>query len=103
MAGRALDLSKKDLMPKLRMSAFVEEGIMNVRMNDDMILPGEGGDLELSLEKGKKYYLNWYVEGRAKSHFRISVSSPKEAELHLSKILDSNGSDFGYFPFEITT
>ncbi len=88
-------------MKKVKMSAFVEDGVMSVRMNDDMVLPGNGGETEFKLLEGKKYFLNWYIEGASKSKFNISISSPQEARFNLKKELSKEGSEFGFYEFEL--
>ncbi len=88
-------------MKKLKVSAFVEDGVMSIRINDDMILPGEGGKTEIKLASGRSHYLNWYVEGKAFGKFRIALSLPTKNQFELNKPLDGQGQDFGFFHFKI--
>src|SRR5690606_24596136 len=69
---------------KLIASAFVESGTILLRLNGQLILEG-GGRVEVDLEKGQHYQLSWEVKGAEGSTYSMTVSSPREAELHLSK------------------
>jgi hypothetical protein len=63
-------------------------------MNDALVIDGSG-DFELDLDPNSTYVLNWFAEGKPKSNFRITVSSPAESSYQLNKALGSSGKDTG--------
>jgi len=81
-------------MKKLVISGFIEKGVLRIRMNDALIIDGNG-DFEMDLESGTMNILTWFVEGVPKSNFRITVSSPVEASFQINKSLGISGKDTG--------
>jgi len=86
-------------MKKLVVSAFIEEGTLRVRLNDKMIIDGNG-DFESTIQEKSFNLLTWYVEGIPKSNYRITVSSPSESSLQINKSVGAKGKDTGYHNVE---
>ena len=67
-------------------SVFVESGSIELKLNGESLLKGSGR-IERFLSSNTEQKLSWKINGPVGSSYTISVSSPKEAEFHLSKVL----------------
>jgi hypothetical protein len=86
-------------MKILRASTHVEEGTIELRLNGHVIgMPMTLYEKEIG--RGD-YQLEWKVEGKPYSAFRITVSSPVVAEFHLFRKLDGTGKSLGDYRFSI--
>ncbi|HKL02084.1 MAG TPA: hypothetical protein VJ911_00360 [Cryomorphaceae bacterium] len=83
-------------MKKLVVSGFIENGDLKIRLNDLLIIDGSG-DFESELSSNTDNMITWYVEGKPKSNFRITVSSPAESSFQVNKALGPKGKDSGIY------
>ena len=81
-------------------SVFVEEGTIVLKLNGAEIL-NKPGKVDMEIEKGKKYEVSWEVKAKAGNSYTLSISSPKEAEYHLTKVLPVEGTDHQEHQFSI--
>lgn len=80
-------------MANLTVSTHVQDGLLVLRLDDEMILEGSGVYDE-ELREGA-HVLQWYVKGIPSTSFALSISSPALAEFQISKKLPLSGRDFG--------
>jgi hypothetical protein len=83
-------------MRKLVAHAFVEKGTVQLHL-DGVALEG-GYPIEVPLAEGP-HILQWYAESPAGGQFTISISSPKSAEMQLTKRLGKGEKDWGGVEF----
>ncbi|MCA1764422.1 MAG: hypothetical protein ABR574_05980 [Cryomorphaceae bacterium] len=81
-------------MKNLVVSGFIENGLMRIRLNDVVIIDGSG-DFETELDPNTENLITWYVEGKPKSSFRITISSPAESSFQINKALSLRGKETG--------
>ncbi len=75
---------------ELTASTFIEDGQMELRLNNKVIITNSG-KISLSLDGKKEYVLSWKVVGNIGTAFTISISSPASSSFHLSRILGAEG------------
>lgn len=86
-------------MAKLVASTFVGSGSLWLYLDHKLIMQNSD-TAALELEDDKEYIVHWYVSGQAGNPYSITISSPKEAQFQLTKILKSSGKDHGVLNFE---
>ncbi len=84
-------------MTRLVVSAFIGQGTLRLLLNGLTIL--ENNDNVTIYLDDQSYVLQWFVDASPLSSFSITVSSPKEAEFQLTKVVGSGGKDFGGIRF----
>ncbi|WPR77684.1 hypothetical protein [Algoriphagus sp. NG3] len=87
-------------MERLIVSTFSEDGSIVLYL-DDVEISLERGQIEISLETGDEYLLHWFVKGKPKSVFSVTVSSPRMAEFNLTKRLGLGGKEIGGYHFKL--
>jgi len=85
-------------MAKLVASTFVGNGSLWLYLDHKLIMQNSD-TAALDLEDDKEYILHWYVNGPAGNPYSITISSPKEAQFQLTKILKASGKDHGVLNF----
>ena len=85
-------------MAQLIASTFIEKGTIWLYLDDQLIAKGsESIDKELPDEE--EFILHWFVEAPKGTTYSVSISSPKEAQYQLTKIIGKSGKDSGVFTF----
>lgn len=79
-------------MKKLVVSAFMEKGKVHLVLDGHALEAGFPNEVELD-DHG--HVLQWYVESPHGGQFTISISSPKSAEMQLTKRLGKGEKDWG--------
>jgi hypothetical protein len=79
-------------MKKLVVSAFMEKGKVHLVLDGQALEMGFPNEVELD-DHG--HVLQWYVESPLGGQFTISISSPKSAEMQLTKRLGKGEKDWG--------
>ncbi|WP_373520939.1 hypothetical protein [Aquiflexum sp.] len=79
-------------MKKLVVSAFVERGQIQLILDGNPVIPQFPVEMELSDDE---HVLQWYVESPIGGQFTLSISSPKSAEMQLTKRLGKGEKDWG--------
>jgi hypothetical protein len=83
-------------MTKMTASASVSNGSLWLFLDNELILKNSGV-VNIELKDSGEHIVHWFVSG--KGTYTISVSSPKEAEFHLTKMLNSSGKEIDSFTF----
>ncbi|MFA0964530.1 hypothetical protein AB9P05_22170 [Roseivirga sp. BDSF3-8] len=81
-------------------SIFVEDGTLQLSLNGKVILRGRG-QCRKELQPGTTYKVAWQVQGKPGSAYTLSISSPREAEMQLTKTIGKSGEDASEFEFEM--
>lgn len=79
-------------MKKLVVSAFMEKGKVHLVLDGHALEAGFPNEVELD-DRG--HVLQWYVESPHGGQYTISISSPKSAEMQLTKRLGKGEKDWG--------
>lgn len=79
-------------MKKLVVSAFMEKGTVLLVMDGHALEAGFPNEVELD---DQVHVLQWYVESPHGGQYTISISSPKSAEMQLTKRLGKGEKDWG--------
>lgn len=87
-------------MERLVVSTFSEDGNIVLYL-DDVEVSEQRDQIEISLEPGSEYLLHWFIKGKAKSVFSITVSSPRSAEYNLTKRICDGGKEIGGYHFKL--
>jgi hypothetical protein len=86
-------------MAKLGVSTFVGDGSLWLYLDTEVIIQNSD-TLIMDLKEDIDYVIRWFIKGAPGSSYSITISSPKEAQFQLTKIVGSGGKDFGDFQFK---
>lgn len=92
--------SKLITMVVLKVSAFVGKGALWLYLDSALILQNNQS-LEFALEEGQEYIVHWFVKAPPGSSYSITISSPKEAEFQLTKVIGEGSKDQSAFHFKV--
>lgn len=81
-------------------SMFAEDGILELALNGKVLLSSRGQCRE-EIKRGATYHITYRVQGIPGSAYTLSISSPREAEMQLTKTIGKSGEDTHTFEFEI--
>ncbi|MCH6200422.1 hypothetical protein MMU07_12600 [Aquiflexum sp. LQ15W] len=79
-------------MKKLIVSAFVEKGKIQLILDGDLLPSVFPVEMELDDEE---HLLQWFVNSPTGGQFTLSISSPKSAEMQLTKRLGKGEKYWG--------
>ena len=85
-------------MTKLEISAIVTDGSLWIYLDNALIVQNTEA-ASIDVEEGHEYVVHWFVRGKPGSTYTISISSPREAVMHITKAMAS-GKSFGGFEFK---
>ena len=66
---------------------------------DNNLITNNGEQIAVDLEVDGYHIVHWYIEGEPGGSYTITISSPRNAEFQLTKIVGPGGKDFGGFLF----
>lgn len=79
-------------MKKLVVSVFMEKGHVQLSLDGHPLETAFTNEIELD---DQVHVLQWYVESPVGGQFTLSVSSPKSAEMQLTKRMAKGEKDWG--------
>ena len=85
-------------MAKMTASTHIAKGSLWLYLDNEQIMTNTDA-VEVELEEGKDYIIHWFVKGNAGAQYSLTISSPKEAQFQLTKMLQSSGKDVGSLRF----
>ncbi|HCW08640.1 MAG TPA: hypothetical protein DGG95_14875 [Cytophagales bacterium] len=85
-------------MAKMTASTHIIKGSLWLYLDNQQIMSNTDA-VEVELEEGKDYIIHWFVKGGAGTQYSLTISSPKEAQFHLNKMLQASGKDVGSLQF----
>jgi hypothetical protein len=97
-AGPLHSFSYFDGMAKLVASTFIGSGSLWLYLDNELVMQNSD-TLTLELEDNAEYIVHWFVKGAAGSSYSITISSPRDAQYQLTRILGRSGKDKGGFFF----
>ncbi|MBS1681756.1 MAG: hypothetical protein JST48_08605 [Bacteroidetes bacterium] len=86
-------------MAKLMISSVVGDGALWLYL-DNALIGKNTESIALDIDTDQEYVVHWFVQGKPGSTYSITISSPKEAELQLTRGLRNSGKGFGGFKFK---
>ena len=85
-------------MAKLVASTFVGNGSLWLYLDDKLIMQNSD-TLTMELEDDAEYIVHWFVKGVPGSSYSITISSPREAQYQLTRVVVISEKDSGSFRF----
>ncbi len=85
-------------MAKLIASTFIGSGSLWLYLDDKLIMKNSDS-ATVDLEEDSEYVVHWFVMGSPWSSYSITISSPREAEFQLTRMVVASGKDQGAFRF----
>jgi len=76
----------------LHISTFIEDGLLEVYLDDNLVIRGSG-ELKLHLDRNKKFELKWIVNSRPSINFRVSLFEPSHLGFSHVKLVGTEGKE----------
>ncbi|MEO7991389.1 MAG: hypothetical protein ABI663_17690 [Chryseolinea sp.] len=87
-------------MAKLVASTFIGNGSLWLYLDDKLIMQNSD-TLTMELNEDEEYIVYWFVKGAPGSSYSITISSPREAQYQLTRVLGKSGKDNAALRFKI--
>ncbi len=87
-------------MAKLIASTFIASGELWLYLDNKLIMQNSDS-VTMELEEGQEYIVHWFVQGTPGSSYSITISSPKEAQYQLTRVVGLSRKSKGDFQFVI--
>ncbi len=87
-------------MAKLIASTFIASGELWLYLDNKLIMQNSDS-VTMELEEGQEYIVHWFVKGTPGSSYSITISSPKEAQYQLTRVIGSGRKVVGDFVFSL--
>jgi hypothetical protein len=98
LVGSLHSFSYFDDMAKFVASTFIGSGSLWLYLDNELVMQNSD-TLTLELEDNAEYIVHWFVKGAAGSSYSITISSPREAQYQLTRVIGKTKKDFGTFKF----
>lgn len=85
-------------MAKLVASTFVENGTLSVYLDNRVIIQNNDS-VTVTLRVEEEYIVHWFAEGTPGTSYSISISSPQNAQVQLTRLLGPGGKAIGHIQF----
>jgi hypothetical protein len=85
-------------MIKLIASTFIGEGSLWLYLDNQLIMQNSDS-VTMELEEGQEYIVHWFVRGVPGSSYSITISSPRDAQYQLTRIVGNGRKEFGGYEF----
>ena len=85
-------------MSRLVASTFIDKGTIWLYLDDQLIANGSQS-IDIELPDEEEFILHWLVKAPKGTTYSVSISSPKEAQYQLNKIIAKSEKDSGVFTF----
>lgn len=86
-------------MGKLVASTFIGNGALWLYLDNELIMQNSDSTT-IELREGEEYIVHWFVKGQPGSSFSITISSPRDAQFQLTRVVVVSGKDCGEFRFK---
>lgn len=87
-------------MAKLIASTFIASGELWLYLDNKLIMQNSDS-VTMELEEGQEYIVHWFVQGTPGSSYSITISSPKEAQYQLTRVVGRGGKNYGAIEFNV--
>ena len=81
-------------------STHVGSGSLLLYLDNQVIMQNTESVI-VELEENRDYIIHWFVQGAAGTQYSVTISSPKEAQFQLTKMLQDSGKDLGSLRFGV--
>lgn len=85
-------------MVKMVASTFIANGSLMLYLNNELIMQNSDSTT-VELEEGKEYIVHWVIKGTPGSSYSITISSPREAQYQLTRVVGRSGTNLGSYVF----
>lgn len=85
-------------MVKMVASTFIGSGSLWLYLDNELIMQNSDS-ATVELEEGREYIVHWFVKGTPGSSYSITISSPREAQYQLTRVVDKSGKAISVFRF----
>lgn len=85
-------------MAKLIASTFIASGELWLYLDNKLIMQNSDS-VTMELEEGPEYIVHWFVQGTPGSSYSITISSPKEGEYQLTRVVGREGKAYDGLEF----
>jgi hypothetical protein len=85
-------------MAKLVVSTFIGSGELWLYLDNKLIMQNSDS-ATVELQEETEYIVHWFVRGTLGSSYSITISSPKEAQYQLTRVVETGGKGDGGFKF----
>lgn len=79
-------------------SSFIGDGQLWLYLDDKLIMKNSDA-ATVDLEGEGEYILHWFVMGSPGASYSLTISSPREAQYQLTKVIGKGGKDGGELRF----
>lgn len=85
-------------MAKLIASTFIASGELWLYLDNKLIMQNSDS-VTVELKEDTEYIVHWFVQGAPGSSYSITISSPREAQYQLTRVVGTSGKSDGSFKF----
>jgi hypothetical protein len=85
-------------MANLVVSTFIGNGSLWLYL-DNKLIATDSDSVTVELEEGIEYIVHWFVRGASGSSYSITISSPREAQYQLTRVVGQIGKQYGGMQF----
>lgn len=85
-------------MAKLIASTFIASGELWLYLDNKLIMQNSDS-ITMELQEGQEYIVHWFVRGTPRSSYSITISSPKEAQYQLTRVVGKEGKAYDALEF----
>jgi hypothetical protein len=85
-------------MAKLIASTFIANGELWLYLDNKLIMQNSDS-VTVELEEDTEYIVHWFVKGTPGSSYSITISSPREAQYQLTRVVTVSQKDLYVFRF----
>lgn len=86
-------------MVKLVATTFMGSGSLWLFLDNNLIMQNSD-KLTLEIQSDEEFVVHWFVNGSPGSSYIITISSPRDAQFQLTRVIGKSGKDHGGFQFK---
>ena len=90
---------KERYMAKLVASTFIGNGSLWLFLDSNVIVCNSDM-VTVDLKDDEEYIVHWFVQAAPGSSYSITISSPREAQFQLTRVVGESEKDFGGIQFK---
>jgi hypothetical protein len=88
-----------EAMTKLVASTFIGNGSLWLYLDNTLIM-SNSDTITIELNSGEDYVVHWFIRGIPGSSYSITISSPREAQFQLTRVIGQSGKGMDGFQFK---
>jgi hypothetical protein len=87
-------------MVRFTASTFIGSGSLWLYLDNQVVMQNSDAVTAELEEGGIEYIVHWFVMGSPGTPYSITISSPREAQFQLTRMLGTSGKDQGAYRFK---